>query len=425
MDVEKSNGGHDGETGSAANQHSDQKLEQYLEREALRQQLSRVKHKILILSGKGGVGKSTIAVNLAVSLSLAGKKVGLLDIDIHGPSIPRLLNMEGAKINAMGNVLIPAFFENNIKVMSIGFLLGEGDQAVIWRGPMKMNIIKQFLKDVEWGELDYLIVDSPPGTGDEPLSICQLIEDADGAIIVTTPQELSLIDVRKSITFCRKLNLPVLGVIENMSGFVCPHCSKLVDIFKKGGGKVMAHEMGVPFLGSIPIDSEIVEACDSGQPYISHYSSSETAKSFGRIIQPIIELDTLKQKDQEEKIEEKMEEKGDEYTRIAIPLAEEKLAQHFGHCEKFVLFDVDEEKKEIVNTTTVSPPAHQPGILPPWLAERGVNMIITGGMGSRAKSLFDAHRIKVVTGAASDEPTTIVNQYLEGTLVTGENICDH
>lgn len=290
---------------------------------------------------------------------------------------------------------------------------------------MKMNIIKQFLKDVEWGELDYLIIDSPPGTGDEPLSICQLIEDADGAIIVTTPQELSLIDVRRSITFCRKLNLPVLGVVENMSGFVCPHCSNVVDIFKKGGGELMSREMNVPFLGSIPIDSDIVMACDSGQPYISHYSSSETAKSFARITRPIIELDTLKQKDQKEKMEEKIEKKDGEYTRIAIPLAEGKLAQHFGHCEKFVLFDVDEEKKEIVNTTTVSPPAHQPGILPPWLAERGVDMIITGGMGSRAKSLFDAHRINVVTGAASDEPTTIVNQYLEGTLVTGENICDH
>ena len=425
MDGEKSNNRHDGETGSATNQRSDEKLEQYLERKALQQRMCHIQHKILILSGKGGVGKSTIAVNLAVSLSLAGKKVGLLDIDIHGPSIPRLLNMEGAKINAIGNTFIPAYFENHIKVMSIGFLLGEGDQAVIWRGPMKMKIIKQFLKDVEWGELDYLIIDSPPGTGDEPLSICQLIEDADGAIIVTTPQELSLIDVRRSITFCRKLNLPVLGVIENMSGFVCPHCSNVVDIFKKGGGEVMAHEMSVPFLGSIPIDSDIVEACDAGQPYISHYSSSETAKSFARITRPIIELDTLKQKDQKEKIEEKMEKKDGEYTRIAIPLAEGKLAQHFGHCEKFVLFDVDEEKKEIVNTTTVSPPAHQPGILPPWLAERGVDMIITGGMGSRAKSLFDAHRIKVVTGAASDEPTTIVNQYLEGTLVTGENICDH
>jgi len=425
MDGEKSNSGHDGETGSAAAQRSDEKLEQYLEREALQQRMCHIQHKILILSGKGGVGKSTIAVNLAVSLSLAGKKVGLLDIDIHGPSIPRLLNMEGAKINAMGNELIPAYFENHIKVMSIGFLLGEGDQAVIWRGPMKMNIIKQFLKDVEWGELDYLIIDSPPGTGDEPLSICQLIEDADGAIIVTTPQELSLIDVRRSITFCRKLNLPVLGVVENMSGFVCPHCSKVVDIFKKGGGELMSREMNVPFLGSIPIDSDIVMACDSGQPYISHYSSSETAKSFARITRPIIELDTLKQKDQKEKMEEKIEKKDGEYTRIAIPLAEGKLAQHFGHCEKFVLFDVDEEKKEIVNTTTVSPPAHQPGILPPWLAERGVDMIITGGMGSRAKSLFDAHRIKVVTGAASDEPAIIVNQYLEGTLVTGENICDH
>jgi len=425
MDGEKSNNKHDRETGSATNQRSDEKLEQYLEREALRERLCNIKHKIIILSGKGGVGKSTVAVNLAMSLSLAGRKVGLLDIDIHGPSIPRLLNMESVKINAMGNLLIPAYSENHIKVMSIGLLLGEGDQAVIWRGPMKMKIIKQFLKDVEWGELDYLIIDSPPGTGDEPLSICQLIEDADGAIIVTTPQELSLIDVRRSITFCRKLNLSVLGVIENMSGFVCPHCSNVVDIFKKGGGEVMAHEMSVPFLGSIPIDSDIVEACDAGQPYISHYSSSETAKSFAKITRPIIELDTLKQKDQKEKIEEKMEKKDGEYTRIAIPLAEGKLAQHFGHCEKFVLCDVDKEKKEIVNTTMVSPPMHQPGMLPPWLAQQGVQVIITGGMGNRALSLFNEQQIEVVIGAPSEEPTRVVTNYLDGNLITGGNICDH
>jgi Mrp family chromosome partitioning ATPase len=177
-----------------------------------------------------------------------------------------------------------------LKVMSIGFLLQNRDDAVIWRGPMKMGLIKQFLKDVAWGELDYLIVDSPPGTGDEPLSVCQLVKNPDGAVIVTTPQDVATADVRKSITFCRKLGLPVLGVIENMSGFVCPHCGTVTDIFKTGGGERMAREMGVPFLGRIPIDPAIGEACDAGRPFVEGDRPTETTKAFQRIIAPILSL---------------------------------------------------------------------------------------------------------------------------------------
>ena len=174
--------------------------------------------------------------------------------------------------------------------MSMGFLLAEEDDAVIWRGPMKMTVIKQFLEDVEWGQLDYLLIDSPPGTGDEPLSVCQLIEDLDGAVIVTTPQEIALADVRKSINFCHKLKLPVLGVVENMSGFVCPKCGEVTDIFKSGGGQRMAEEMKVPFLGRIPIDPQIAQACDDGKPYIYHYNKTETAKAFEKAIQPIVKM---------------------------------------------------------------------------------------------------------------------------------------
>jgi len=225
-----------------------------IEQQQIRQRMIQIKNKILILSGKGGVGKSTVSVNLAISLALAGKKVGLLDIDIHGPSIPKVLNLEGAKIGSDGQDIIPVEMTNNLKVMSIGFLLQGKDSAVIWRGPRKYHMIKQFLKDVQWGTLDYLIIDSPPGTGDEPLSIVQLLENADGAVIVTTPQEVALSDVRKCINFCGQLNLPVLGVLENMSGFVCPKCGEITDIFKSGGGEKMAEEMNVPFLGKIPID---------------------------------------------------------------------------------------------------------------------------------------------------------------------------
>ena len=254
------------------------------EQEIIRDKMKRIKHKILVLSGKGGVGKSTVAANLAVSLALEGKKVGLLDIDIHGPSIPAILNLAGQKLESDGETIIPVKMSENFKVMSIGFMLGNEDDALIWRGPMKNQVIKQFLKDVDWGELDFLIIDSPPGTGDEPLSIIQMLEDADGAVIVTTPQNVAISDVRKGISFCRKMNLPVIGVLENMSGFICPKCGEVTDIFKSGGGEKMAKEMKVPFLGKIPIDPQIVEACDSGKPYIKHFGETQTAKAFKQAI---------------------------------------------------------------------------------------------------------------------------------------------
>ncbi|MEJ2648409.1 MAG: Mrp/NBP35 family ATP-binding protein [Sedimentisphaerales bacterium] len=241
-----------------------------------------------LLSGKGGVGKSTVAANMAVSLSLAGKSVGLLDIDIHGPSIPKLLNLEDKKLTTSGDAILPVPVSANLVVMSIGFLLQDKDNPVIWRGPMKYQMIKQFLKDVDWGMQDYLIIDSPPGTGDEPLSVIQLLENPDCAVIVTTPQEVALSDVRKGVSFCRSLNLPVIGVIENMSGFICPKCGEKTDIFKTGGGEKMAKEMNIPFLGRIPIDPQIVQACDSGESYIQQYSESQAAKSFNEAIRPIL-----------------------------------------------------------------------------------------------------------------------------------------
>jgi len=261
-----------------------------LEQAQVRQRMASIKHKILVLSGKGGVGKSTVAVNLAVSLALAGKPTGLLDIDIHGPSVPKILNLEGEGVVPGQDGMLPVRMGDNLKVMSIGFLLPSGDDAVIWRGPRKFHTIKQFLKDVEWGDLDFLIVDSPPGTGDEPLAIAQLLEDADGAIVVTTPQGVALADVRRGITFCRSVNLPVLGVVENMSGFVCPKCGERTNIFRSGGGEKMATEMKVPFLGRIPIDPQIVEACDSGQPYIQQFADTATARSFAESILPVMDL---------------------------------------------------------------------------------------------------------------------------------------
>jgi Mrp family chromosome partitioning ATPase len=254
--------------------------QQELERLEIEGRMSQIKHKILVFSGKGGVGKSTVATNLAIALFQTGKSVGLLDVDIHGPSIPKMLNLEGKRVSGTQNAMIPVEVFRNFKVMSIGFLLGNNDDAVIMRGPLKFHTIRQFLKDVEWGDLDYLVIDSPPGTGDEPLTVAQSIENPDGAVIVTTPQQVAISDVRKSVTFCRKVNLPIIGVVENMSGFVCPYCNRCIDIFSSGGGEKMAEEMNIPFLGKIPIDPKVVSSGDKGIPYTQNHQNSQTAMAF-------------------------------------------------------------------------------------------------------------------------------------------------
>jgi ATP-binding protein involved in chromosome partitioning len=408
---------------------ADDKLKMFTEDEALVKRMSDIKHKILVLSGKGGVGKSTVAVNIAVALGMEGMKVGLLDVDFHGPSVPALLNLKGELLkSADGGGIMPLEAAGGIRVISLGFALGDSDEAVIWRGPMKMGVIKQLLTDVQWGELDYLVVDFPPGTGDEPLSVAQLIPESDGAVIVTTPQDLSLQDVRKSINFCKHLNIPVLGVIENMSGLVCPHCGKMIDVFKSGGGETMAREMGVPFLGRIPLEPQIVGGSDEGKPFVYFHRETEAAQAFMRAIQPIFDLQAqtepgagrmapLPQTIAKEKEMKKL--------KIAVPMAAGSLCQHFGHCEQFVLFDVDADKKTVLNTTRVVPPPHEPGLLPTWLQEQGADMIIAGGMGSRAQELFLGKGIQVVTGASSEAPEKVVADYLRGELATGANVCDH
>jgi Mrp family chromosome partitioning ATPase len=280
---------------SAASKKLTETEQEYEERRRLASRLCRIKHKIIVLSGKGGVGKSTVAVNLAMGLHLAGKKVGLLDVDIHGPSIPTMLGLEDRQVMEGNDGLLPVDLDG-LKVISLGFFLKEQDEAVIWRGPMKTGVITQFIRDVSWGDLDYLIVDSPPGTGDEPLSVCQTLEDADGAIIVTTPQKVAAVDVRKSINFCHQLKLPVLGVIENMNGFACPKCGEITAVFQSGGGKLMADDMKVPFLGSVPIDPQIAEAGDSGVAFLQRYSESATAKLFQSLLVPVIDQATAAEK---------------------------------------------------------------------------------------------------------------------------------
>jgi len=271
---------------SATKQKKDESAEEYADRRKLQARLCRIQNKIVVLSGKGGVGKSTVAVNLATALALNGLRVGLLDVDIHGPSVPTMLGLEHETLKGNEGELSPVEF-GGLKVMSIGFLLQNPDDAIIWRGPMKMGVIKQFLADVNWGDLDYLIVDAPPGTGDEPLSLCQLIQPLTGAVIVTTPQRVAAVDVRKSVSFCKRLEVPVLGVVENMSGFVCPKCGELTQILPEGGGRKIATDMKVPFLGAIPMDPAIAQSGDSGKVFIYHSSKTPTGEIMQKIIEEI------------------------------------------------------------------------------------------------------------------------------------------
>ncbi|OEU58910.1 MAG: ATPase [Desulfobacterales bacterium C00003104] len=248
--------------------------------------LERIKHKLLVMSGKGGVGKSSIAANLAVALADAGERVGLMDVDLHGPSIPQILGLSG-QLETKGKVAVPKPYSEKLGVVSIASLMPEGDDsATIWRGPLKIGVIRQFIADVKWDDLDFMVIDSPPGTGDEPLTVAQTIPDA-YAIIVTTPQEVSLADVRRSINFCKQVDMKILGLIENMGPFACPHCGKEIALFKSGGGKRTADAMSVPFLGSIPFDPQMVVACDAGTPIVEQKGSTPISEAFEDVIKNI------------------------------------------------------------------------------------------------------------------------------------------
>lgn len=259
----------------------------YEERQLIRTRMDRIKHKIAIISGKGGVGKSTVTVNLAVALAQRGYGVGILDADVHGPSIPKMLGMKDEKLSVGPPGVFPAIGPFGIKVVSMDFLLPSEETPVIWRGPLKMGAIRQFLSEFVWGPLDFLLIDLPPGTGDEPLSVIQLIPEMDGAIIVTIPSEASQRVVKKAISFARELKVPIIGIIENMSGFVCPNCGAEVDIFKKGGGLKMAQELSVPYLGSIPLDPSICVASDEGTPFALKNPTSPAVKSFVAIVEKV------------------------------------------------------------------------------------------------------------------------------------------
>jgi len=280
------------ETCSKTETCTDPKKEQILEQERLKLNISRIKHKIAIISGKGGVGKSTVTVNLAMAFALNGyvDSVGILDADIHGPCVPKMLGLHGQRLPVGPAGIFPVKGPMGIKVVSMDFLLENDETPVIWRGPLKMVAIKQFLSDVRWGELNFLFIDLPPGTGDEPLSVMQLIPDLDGVIIVTIPSEVSQIVVKKAVTFTRQIGVPIIGIVENMSGYICPKCGTEINIFRTGGGQKIAEDLSVPFLGSIPIDPEICGDSDEGIPFIVKHRDSASAKAFTEIVKKIYQF---------------------------------------------------------------------------------------------------------------------------------------
>jgi ATP-binding protein involved in chromosome partitioning len=245
----------------------------------------------MVFSGKGGVGKTTVAVNLAYRMMVKGYKIGLLDIDIHGPNVIKMMGLEKEKLTGKGEKIEPIKAFPNMKVISTASILENEDSPVIWRGPLKMKLIKQFLSDVNWGIIDYLFIDAPPGTGDEPLSIAQLVPHLNGGIVVTTPQSVATMDAKKSIRFAQQLKVPFIGVIENMSGFICPHCGERIDIFKTGGGQRIAEEMNVEFLGRIPYDNMVMNLSDEGKLYLEQYKNgTPVSEAFNYISNKIIGL---------------------------------------------------------------------------------------------------------------------------------------
>ena len=409
-----------------ANEGNHQKDQQRMQDLLIKEHLLRIKHKILVMSGKGGVGKSSVATYLSVSLARKGFKVGLMDVDLHGPSIPRMLGLKGSLQESTGSGKArPISYLPNMEVISIESLLGENkDAATIWRGPLKIGVIRQFISDLEWNDLDYLVIDSPPGTGDEPLTVAQTIPDA-LALIVTTPQEVSLADVRKSINFCRQVNMEILGLVENMSGLSCPHCGKTIDLFKSHGGMLTAKKEGLRLLGTLPLEPRVVINGDAGSMGVLDDTSLPITTQFNKMVDMIIQL-TKDRKTLSSKTRSEFPVVNDRAQKgkvLAVPVSNGKLSSHFGHCEEFAFIETMNGK--IVKTELRNPPPHEPGVLPQWLYEQGANVAIVGGMGETAQQLLKANGIEVIMGAPEDSPESLANRYLTKTLVPGENRCDH
>jgi Mrp family chromosome partitioning ATPase/predicted Fe-Mo cluster-binding NifX family protein len=372
--------------------------EKQKEEVTLTRALKQIRHKILVMSGKGGVGKSSVAVSLALSLARRGYKVGLMDVDLHGPNVLRMLGLKQPFDLMHAQFQLPPDLFENLKVISIEVLMRDREMAVIWRGPLKHQMIRQFLTEVQWGSLDYLVIDAPPGTGDEPMSVAQTIPDAQ-AVIVTTPQEISLADVRKSLNFCRKINLNVLGIVENMSGYFCPHCGKELPLFRKGGGAKTAQAAKVPFLGSLPFDPQVVEAADQGQLMELKEQDSPFFQGLAPIVKYIAEtLPPGAKKEREPGL-----------MKFAVPVEDGKMAAKLADAKHFAIFTVKDGA--IADTQIKLPPSHGFGGFPEWLDDLEVTHLIAADLSDKAQELLKRKDIQVLPGEPRKAPEVLVAKY--------------
>lgn len=389
-----------------------------------------IPHKIFVMSGKGGVGKTTVAVNLAYAFAALDKKVGIMDADLHGPNVALMTGIEGIPVHGADGVMTPVVAARNVKVLSIASLLPGEDQPIVWRGPRKSAAIRQFLGHGDWTNVDVLVVDCPPGTGDEPMSVAQLIPDADGAVIVTSPQDVALLDSRKCVTFVREMNQRVLGIVENLSGFACPECGHRVDLFKTGGGELAALKLNVPFLGRVPITPLMVDACDQGRPLVNKSPDDPAAVALKQIAQTIdLSWGIGGSIEAPARTESQTQSSRRPGMQIAIAAEDDKgmdgqVSMHFGRCRYYVIATVENgsvTSSKIVENAHFG--NHQPGQMPVYIRDLGANVILAGGMGPRAVTMFHDFGIDVATGAVGNVGK-VLDAYLKGDL-TGVVPCEH
>jgi Mrp family chromosome partitioning ATPase/predicted Fe-Mo cluster-binding NifX family protein len=392
--------------------------------------MAAVPHKILVMSGKGGVGKTTVAVNLAFTLAARGRSVGIMDADLHGPNVALMTGIEGLPATGTDELLAPIVAARRVKVLSIASFLPGPDSPVVWRGPRKAGAIRQFLSQGDWRGVDVLVVDCPPGTGDEPMAVAELIPSADGVVIVTSPQDVALLDSRKCVAFVRTVEQRVLGIVENMSGFSCPACGASLALFKTGGGERAAEELGVPFLGRIPITPAMVQAGDAGRPLVTSDPQDPAAIALAAI------TDTLtrawKSDDRATATGTATGAQGaSEMRELRVVVAAEDdrgldstVSQHFGRCPYYLLAEISRGR---VTSFEVQPNPlcedHQPGGAPRYIRQLGADAILAGGMGPRAVQMFEQFGIDVATGA-SGPIGQVLGAYLGGKL-TGTVPCAH